>query len=260
MAFTNGLATVEEDPNDDLFSVNTVGVKMTKEESRRRKEAHKEFMEKQWAAENKPKEMFDVETIVSTYSNIENHPNRVVEEGKGKGARRRARKEAAEAEELRKMEEASADSGHIAAREQQKVAFALGAEGEATPKGIDFKPDEAMGHIKLSKGGIPLGVLGDGEKWWEGDGMGPEGAERGEEEDDEERERGPCNKGVARARGECPEERAERKKAQKAEKQAAKDKKRETKAIYKSAQIEADSKQLIVGGLKTGVSVRPMGR
>ena len=80
----------------------------------------------------------------------------------------------------------------------------------------------------------------------------------GDDDDDSEDLKG--NKGVARARGECPEERAERKKAQKAEKQAAREKKRETKAVYKAAQVEADSKQLVVGGLKTGVSVRPMGR
>jgi hypothetical protein len=78
---------------------------------------------------------------VSTYSNIENHPSRVVEEGSsGKGARRRARKEAAAAEEQRKMEAAAADCGLISKREHQKVAFALGAEGEATPQGSHAFP------------------------------------------------------------------------------------------------------------------------
>mmetsp|Transcript_13316 Transcript_13316/g.43850 ORF Transcript_13316/g.43850 Transcript_13316/m.43850 type:complete len:572 (+) Transcript_13316:3-1718(+) len=165
------------------------------------------------------REEWDCETIVSTYSNLDNHPGLI---GEGDSLPRRRKK---------KSSPATDGEGEAAAE-------------QATASGAEPKPQ-----IKLSKHGLPVTFYDSGK----GD-EGAAAAALGEDAEDELSERWRSD---IRRKGLTPEEKRARKAEVKAGRRLARAEKKATKNTF-SAAIANSQGVRATGAVKPGASVVPL--
>jgi Sec-independent protein translocase protein TatA len=171
----------------------------------------------------------DAATILSTYTNTENHPRMLKED---------------------RVSLASVKTGH-AARQlgAAKAAAAKGADGDASGTAGEgaAAPAASYGVIRLSKKtGLPVGFFNGGkqklsEPIAEEDDE-DEDSEADSEDDDSEAEDGPgfvMPSTVKRPKNETPEQRHARKAAVKAERRVKRETKKSLKTAYKNEEVKA---------------------
>lgn len=180
------------------------------EESRQRRASREPEKMVEIAAPRKV-EQWDAQSIVSTYSNLDNHPHIV------------------QAPISRKQQKARAQ------RKRRRDADEDDMEGGAAGEGFGAAADGPVPQIRLSKHGVPIGVMGDGNK------APLKRARSSEEQPGEMGVDGDAAMGAAvvadvdlrRTRDETKEEKRARKQAQKELTRAARQRKAGTKQAFK---------------------------
>jgi len=186
---------------------------------------------------NAPRESWDCETIVSTYSNLENHPS-VIDEphgGSGSGSGRGKRRGGAAA--------AAAANGPGASLIRLSQTNGLPVDYVRSRRGVG-----RGGSLLTAANLAAIGEDGDGDERFADDGSD-------EEEEDEEVEEWRSN---IRRKGETPEEKKARKAAVKAGRRDARAAKKGLKTTFKQEEREM-GKKAMVGDVRPGLSVTQLG-
>jgi protein LTV1 len=189
---------------------------------------------------NAPKEAWDCETIVSTYSNLENHPSVIDEPHGGSGgfsSKRRGGKNRGRGD----------DASHTGA------SVIRLSETNGLP--VDY----VLSRRGAGRGGSMLtaaNLAAIGETGEEGVEMSRGGADEYSDEDDGEL--GEEWRSNIRRKGETPEEKKARKAAVKAGRRDARAAKKGLKTTFKREEREM-GKKAMVGDVRPGLSVTPLG-
>ena len=194
---------------------------------------------------DRPRETWDCETIVSTYSNLENHPSLIDEPLPLKRGRRRG---------------GGGNDGTASSREEDESPSIIRLSA-ANGLPVDYVRTRGGGGGGARRGGSStltaanLAAVAEAEGEGEGEAEGLDGG--GSEMEEEEEEDGEAWRSNIRRKGETPEEKRARKAAVKAGRRDARAAKKGLKTTFKREAREMEKKPG-VGDVRPGLSVKQL--